>query len=443
MLEKEMAAYSDDDSEEVKQKLQQISVDLQSAKDDLAESEYDKYISDQQILLDNLFLEYENILNSRLDNIDFLLQQVIDGINATAGQVIDGINATAGAEGTLTSALGAEGAIAQAIVSAVGEKGTVKGILNTELGAVGTKLSTAMNNIWSVGEGNAKSILTMYGNNFQTQQTTTNNTLNSIKASVDKMANASDKEAQKKITANKTSGSDKKDPTKDNAPTPTPKPSTSNSTGDGKPKVGDKVKFVSGQYYYDSQGKKPLGSRNRGKQVYITSINTAKWATHPIHISTGKKLGTGDLGWLKKEQISGYATGKKKISNNEYAWTQEKGQEFIVRPSDGAILTPVAKNDSVLNAKASNNIWDMANNPTDFIKNNLGLDTANIPNDVNINNNVTQNFENVVFSMPNVRNYEEMLSTMQKDKNFERLVLSMTFDQVAGRSKLTKNKAIR
>lgn len=432
MLEKEMAAYSDDDSEEVKQKLQQISVDLQSAKDDLAESEYDKYISDQQILLDNLFLEYENILNSRLDNIDFLLQQVIDGINATAG-----------AEGTLTSALGAEGAIAMAIVSAVGENGSIKNILNKEVTAVGTSLSNAMNNIWTAEGKGTNPILATYGAGFQQQQSTTNQTLDGIKKAVDKMAGISDKNAADNVNANRTSGSDKKDPTKDNAPTPTPKPSTSNSTGDGKPKVGDKVKFVSGQYYYDSQGKKPLGSRNRGKQVYITSINTAKWATHPIHISTGKKLGTGDLGWLKKEQISGYATGKKKISNNEYAWTQEKGREFIVRPSDGAILTPVAKNDSVLNAKASNNIWDMANNPTDFIKNNLGLDTANIPNDVNINNNVTQNFENVVFSMPNVRNYEEMLSAMQKDKNFERLVLSMTFDQVAGKSKLTKNKAIR
>jgi hypothetical protein len=148
-------------------------------------------------------------------------------------------------------------------------------------------------------------------------------------------------------------------------------------------------------------------------------------------------------GWLKKSQISGYATGKKNFTNSEYAWTQEKGQEFIVRPSDGAILTPIAKGDSVLNAAASGNIWNMANNPTEFIKNNLGLDGANIPNGANVSNNVTQHFENVNFHMPNVHSYNELIAQMQKDKNFERLVLSMSIDRLAGKSGLAKGKSIR
>ena len=433
-----MAAYSGDDSEEAKQKLQQISVDLQSAKDDLAESEYDKYISDQQILLDNLFLEYENILNSRLDNIDFLLEGIIDGINATAG---DG--------GTLTSALGAEGAIAQAIVNAVGENGSIKNILNAEVTKVGTTLSNAMNGIWSVGEGNAKSILTTYGTDFQNKLTTTNAVLNGIKISIDRMVDDVDKDAQKKVTANKTSTSAKKNPTKNTSTTKKPstttkkKTTTKKSSGDGKAKVGDKVKFVSGQYYYDSQGKKPLGSHNLGKQVYITKINTAKWATHPYHISTGSKLGKGDLGWLKLSQLSGYASGKKRISNGQYAWTQENGQEYIIRPSDGAILTPVAKGDSILNAAASGNIWSMANNPAEFIKDNLKLDNANVPNGANVNNVYSQTIENVTFSMPNVHSYNEMLMQMQKDPKFDKLIKAMTIDQIAGKSSLAKNKSIR
>ena len=135
--------------------------------------------------------------------------------------------------------------------------------------------------------------------------------------------------------------------------------------------------------------------------------------------------------------------GKKKISNNEYAWTQENGQEYIVRPSDGAILTPVAKGDSVLNATASGNIWQMANNPVEFIKNNLGLDSANIPNGANVQSNYTQNLDKVVFNLPNVKNYDELLSAMQKDKNFERLILSMSIDRIAGKSSLAKGKSIR
>jgi hypothetical protein len=69
--------------------------------------------------------------------------------------------------------------------------------------------------------------------------------------------------------------------------------------GDGSPRVGDKVRYDSGSYYYSSDGLKPTGSEYRGSEVFLTSINTASWATHPYHISTGSKLGRGDLGWLR------------------------------------------------------------------------------------------------------------------------------------------------
>lgn len=450
-LRKQMAAYENDDSEEAKAKIQELKVSLEEAETELKETEWDKYIQDTSVLLDNLYTEYETILNARLDNVDFLLQQVIDGVNTAASLSTEqnaSLLASLGSEGTLASALGVDGAIASSIVNAMGENGSIKNILNKEVTDVGTKLSGAMNNIWSVGEGNAKSVLTTYGEGFQGKQTTTNTTLSGIKISVDKMANASDKEAEKKVSANKTSTSAKKDPTKDSTPTKKPatttnKTNTNKTSGDGKAKVGDKVKFVSGKYYYDSQGKKPLGSHNLGKEVYITSINTKSWATHPYHISTGKKLGSGDLGWLKLNQLSGYAAGKKNFSNNEIAWTQENGQEYIIRPSDGAILTPVAKGDSVLNATASGNIWSMANNPAEFIRDNLKMDASNVFNGANVQSNVTQHFENIVFSMPNVKNYDEMLSAMQKDKNFERLVLSLGINQIAGKSSLAKGKSIR
>ena len=424
-----MAAYENDDSEETKAKIQELKVSLEEAKEDLEETEYDKYIADQTALLDELYLEYETILNTRLDNIDYLLEQVIETINATAG-----------AEGTITSALGSEGAIALALGS---NTTAIKDTLAIESNKVGTTLSTAMNNIWSTGDGNAKSVLTMYGKGFQEKQTTTNTVLGNIKTDIAAMVDDVDKDATKKVEAPKTQPSTKKDPTGNTSTSTKPTTTTTTSSGDGKPKVGDKVKFVSGKYYYDSEGKTPLGSQHLGKQVYITKINTKSWATHPYHISTGSKLGKGDLGWLKLSQISGYATGKKNIPNSQYAWTQEGGREFIVRPSDGAILTPVAKGDSVLNSKASGNIWSMANNPAEFIKNNLKLDSSNIPVNANINNTYTQHIDKVVFDMENVKNYDEMLTQMRKDKNFERLILSMSINRIAGKSSLAKNKSIR
>lgn len=424
-LEKELAAYSGDNSEEARAKVQELKVSLEEAKTNLEETEYDKYLSDTQQMLDTLYDEYELTLNARLDNLDYLVQGVIDAVNIAAG-----------VDGTLTTALSAEGAIATALGT---NANTIKTTLENEAKNVGATLSTAMSNIWNA-EGSGNKVITMYGEGFQQQQTTTNTVLNSIKANIDRMVDDVDKDATRKVNANKTTTSAKKNPTTTKKTTATKKTS---SSGDGKPKIGDKVKYVSGQYYYDSQGKKPLGSHKKGEYVYITNINTRDWATHGYHISTGKKLGQGDLGWLKLNQLSGYATGKKNFLDNEIAWTQENGKEFIIRPSDGAILTPIAKGDSVLTSAASSNIWDMANSPAEFIKDNLNLGVANAPNNSNVQNNCVQNFEKIVFSMPNVKNYGELLLELQKDPKFDKLIKAMTIDQIAGKSSLVKNKSIR
>lgn len=452
-LQKQLSAFSNDDSEEAKAKVQQLKLELSKAEEDLKQTEYEKYISDQQKLLDSLYLEYEIILNSRLDNVDALINEVINMINTGSEATNSTLSALLGTEGSLTTSLGTALGAEGEIVKGIGSNAVlIKDTLSKEASSVGTKLSDAMNNIWS-GEGNERSVLTTYGNDFSQKSAAINTTLNDIKTTVSKLVKESDKDAANDINAGKTQSSSKVNPITNKPVTPIVnntenyKPSTNNkptsSSGDGKAKVGDRVKFVSGQYYYDSQGKQPLGYHNRGGYVYITKISTANWSTHPYHISTGKKLGSGDLGWLKLNQLSGYATGKKKISNNEYAWTQENGQEFIVRPSDGAILTPVAKGDSVLSATASGNIWSMANNPAEFIKNNLGLDSANVPNGTNVNNTYSQHIDSVVFRMDGVKNYDEMLAQMQKDKNFEKLVLSMSIDRLAGKSSLAKGKSIR
>lgn len=452
-LEKQMAAYSGDSSEEAKAKIQELKISLEEAKTELQETEYEKYIADQQKLLDNLYEEYSLTLGTHLDNIDGLINGVINVINGGTIDTNSTLSALLGTEGSLTTslntALGAEGEIVKGIGS---NAASIKNTLSTEAKNVGATLSAEMNRIWS-GEGNEKSVLTTYGNDFSQKSAAINTVLNNIKVSVDNLVRESNKEATQNVNAGKTQSSTVANPITNKPVTPiinnteTYKPPTNNkptsSSGDGKPKVGDRVKFVSGQYYYDSEGTRPLGYHNRGGYVYITKINTASWATHPIHISTGKKLGTGDLGWLKKNQISGYATGKKNFTNNEIAWTQEKGEEYIIRPSDGAILTPIARGDSVLNATASGNIWNMANNPAEFIRDNLKLDTSNVPNGSNVQNSYMQNLDKVVFNFPNVKSYDEMLAAMQKDKNFERLLLSMTIDRVAGKSSLAKGKSIR
>ncbi len=437
-LEKQMAAYSGDDSEESKAKLQELKVSLEEAKTELQETEYDKYISDQEALLDNLYTEYELILNQRLDNVDDLLSQVVDGINAAMG-----------ADGTVTSALGADGAIATAITNAVSENGSIKSILNTEATSVGTTLSNAMNNIWSVGEGNAKSVLTTYGNNFQNNQTTTNTVLGNIKADVAKMVADLNKDAVQDTNESKTNPSSKEDPVKTNN-------SNAGKGGNGKDNKDDNKNDNKddnkANFFIYKKSSYPKNKLDINKSI----VDRLKYHDYDSSFSAREKyykaMGYGDkysgtskqnlnmIAWMKK---NGYAKGAYNLPKNELAWTQENGQEFIVRPSDGAILTPIAKGDSVLTSAASNNIWNMANSPAEFIKNNLKLDASSVPNNANVHSNCTQNFDKVVFNLPNVKNYNELLTEMQRDPKFEKLILSMTIDQIAGKSSLAKNKAIR
>ena len=430
-LEKQRAAYMNDDSEESKAKLQEITVSLKEAKEDLQETEYDRYISDQQQLLDSLYEEYELILNQRLDNVDALLTQVIDAINIAAG-----------AEGTIATALGSEGVIAGMLSN---NTTTIKTSLENEAKGVGTTLSTAMKGIWSVDEGNAKSVITEYGKGFQEKQTTTNTVLGDIKAYINRMVDDVDKDAKEDIKDDKTDTSGNDGSTKDTKPPKTNPPKTE----EPKRKItNDTLMGIASSiwvYGKDSGwGNNPFREDKLTKK--IGAANAKKVQDYVNKYGASGKL--HDF-WIKHKhnldmyKYSAFASGSKYIDESQLAWTQEKGQEFIIRPSDGAILTPIAKGDSVLTSTASNNIWDMANSPAEFIKENLKLGEANVPNNSNVNNTYSQHIDNVVFRMDNIKNYNELLSEMQKDKNFEKLILSMSIDRLAGKSSLAKNKSIR
>lgn len=430
-LEKQRASYLGDTSESGKAKLQEITVSLKEAKESLEETEFDRYISQQEQLLDELYLDYENTLNARLDNTDALIQQVVDGINTAYG-----------AEGTITSALGSEGAIAQALAT---NGTTIKTTLETAATGVGTTLSTAMSNIWTAN-GSGKAIIDLYGQDFQKKQTTTNDALNNIKTDVAAMVDDVDKEAETKVDSDKTDTSANDNPSKKPDSIKSKDPNTKRkfeATEDTLKSIASVIWCVDGKGgWADDPHRKnklteKLGSSNAKKvQDYINKYGeNGKLYQHYLKLKT--------KGSLKSYYYNAFATGTKNIDETQLAWTQEKGQEFIIRPSDGAVLTPVAKKDSVLNAQASENLWNMTNSPAEFIRDNLRLDTSNVPNNSNTQNVYSQTIENVTFDFKNVKNYEEILHALKDDKRFERLVTAMTVDQIAGKSSLTKGKSIR
>lgn len=82
-----MQAYGGDDSEETRAKIQQIKVSLDEAKENLQETEYEKWISDQERLMDDLMNSVQEWINERLDNLDGLVQGVIDQTNLNTSTI--------------------------------------------------------------------------------------------------------------------------------------------------------------------------------------------------------------------------------------------------------------------------------------------------------------------------------------------------------------------
>lgn len=409
-LQKQLLAYTNDDSESGKLNRQQLSSQLKDAQESLEETQYDQYISDSKKMLSDLYDTYEQTLNARLDNLDALISSCIETINANK----ESINQT----------------------------------LGTVAGNVGYTLTSEMSNIWG-DDGSFTKVVSQYKTDLFGKFTTLQAAIDKIVVAVQEMAKASEDKAAEDVSQTDTSV-----PTQ--TPDSTPAPSTPSTpstpsepaqstpatgSGNGVPEVGDTVTFT-GSYMYTSRGAQPVGSLFAGQEnaVRIEKIqeDTPWWhPTHPYLIHAVSNPGpSGALGWVSLDQLKGYKTGSSGIDKDQYAWTQENGvPEAIIRPSDGAIMTPLMKFDSVLNGKATQNLFKLTNNPDKFYRENMISGNSGTSTNTYGAVTVEQQFN---ITVAGVANYEEFVSKMQKDNKFEKLVQSMTLDVLKGKSTIGK-----
>lgn len=392
-IEKQLAAYQGDTSEEGASKRQQLQNDLNDAKQDLAETQYERSIADQKKLLDDLYEQYEEVLNMRLDNIDVLVSDVIANVNSEAGAIRDTLEAKAD--------------------------------------SVGYTMTGSMNTIWN----SANQVITNYGTNFLSSITGVQNAINNLTNIIKQAVDASNGKASGGSSSTKPSSSTSTPKTA--TPTPTPKPATT-SSGDGVPNVGDAVTFNSGSYYYSSDGLSPTGTQMHGQTVYITKINNASWAKKKYHIAKDRNA-AHPLGWVDLSQISGYEKGIKSVPKDEMAVVGEHKKPETIVLDDGSILTPLSKNSSVFNNDAHENLWSFANDPQRFIDSMI----QNPPEVPNMFNEFTANQTNTVtinIPIDKVSDYNDFVRQLQKDSKFEKMVQTMVLEPIVGNSTIGKYK---
>lgn len=437
-LEKQLSAYQGDNSEEGALKRQDLQNQLDEARSDLEDSQYEKSISETKKLLDDLYSQYELILNMRLDNIDLLITEVIANINA--------------------------------------ESAGIRDTLISQANSVGYQLSDTMNTIWG-DNGKLIGVITTYGSNLTTAITGVQTAINNFKVLVQdaikeareraeaeikkaeeekkrqqeaEAAKKKQQQASKESSTKKPSASPVKETT--NKPTSKPlqstskpkKPTQSTSTqsmqkkpasgGDGVPRVGDAVTYVSGQYYYSSDGLTPTGNQMLGQTVYIGLINNASWATKPYALYRDPEF-TRPLGWVALDQISGYKKGAKSIPEEQLAWTQEGSPEIIVRKKDGAILTKLEPRDSVIPGNLSENLFKWGGiNPTQFMQENLG---GSLPRPLTASESPTNNIA-INISVDKVQDYNDFINQLRSDNKFEKLIQSISVDKLLKNNKFNK-----
>ena len=404
-IRRQIAAYANDTSEEARSKIQQLTVQLKDAEEDMQETQYQRYLDDQQKILDRLYNNFETYVTNRLDDRDTLLAEVSTKVDDN--------------------------------------KKEIKKTLREEGEELGTGITTTMKGLWgakndwsSIGDsitqrdGRLKELkdsitgtdnsLTAYLQNYFGNDKTNNVTskLSSILAEIEKLntnlGQYLDVNDEKTGTI---------ETTKQTITNPTVK-------SKGYYEGFDANDFVGGTTHngIDKFDQKVIDAYNS-----MVGKNGALSKVYGTYIGSKEQL-EAMYRFLKNRGY--YASGKRRLLDDELAWTQENGLEAIIRQSDGAILTPLAHNDSVLNATATQNLWDMANNPLQFIKENSAI--PNLPTRINGGDYDIQ--QSMVITLPNVMNYPEFVSQLQKDKKFEQMMQDMTINKLTGGSQLAKYK---
>ncbi len=87
-LQKQLHAYGGNDTEEARAKIQKLKVDLEAARQNLAEAEYDKYLSDMNDMLDGLYDDFESFIDEKLNDTDAILAMINDSLCSGSDSII-------------------------------------------------------------------------------------------------------------------------------------------------------------------------------------------------------------------------------------------------------------------------------------------------------------------------------------------------------------------
>ena len=390
-LQKQFMAVSGDTSEEGRLKAAQLRKSLDEAQQDLQDTEYDRYISDQQEMLDNMMNQFQDLMEKLQKDEDALLRKGIKAINDQKGVMQQIFKKTAEEYGYPTSTNLTElqtalttGRITTDIINSAKDD-SVTSVIKTEaekiVKAYGDAKSGTGGGTSSTGGDKPKPNGGDGGTKSKGQQTQTNNGQTTTKPNVAKDLDEKDTTKDEKLAIergykirealNKIKGSGYEDFWTDKNGTPE---SITNQR-------------ISANPNYDRVYKNAKGKTVRKPQ--ILTKKGLKWLA--------SKLGIKRSELNSYVKSSAFATGGiakiKPVGEDGIAWV--RNGEGFVRPED------------------VQHIRDLMAVTPDLTK--LVSSFSNQPNVKPLDKNVTKNvsIDHITFELPNVQNTVDFTDTIK------------------------------
>lgn len=389
--EKQLEAIKNDTSEETKAQIQQIKVKLEDAKQDLADSEYNQWISDQQNIVDTFESDLEDWINSRLDDLDELVQNVIDQTNTSASEIND--------------------------------------VIEKEAGDVGYTVSDAISKVMDVDSTNGTNMVNFYDKTFPNEMTTTRNSIDAIKNLLQAMKDAADKKAQEEIK--------KQQAAQQAASKPTSSPSVSSSSSSNSNSSNNSGSSNSssgwGSWFVHKADSYPK-SKLRTNSSIVDRLKL-----HNFDSSRSARAG-----YYKAMGGSGTYVGS--ASQNTWMISEMKKHGFKQGGTIGKLIRGTGEDGFIL-ARTGEEILSkekliMLKDALQYIPQNYNIASTSLPKFTQkaSNSSVDVKVDFGGITMNGVNNPEEFVTELQKSKRFEKIVQSITVDTAMGKNSLGKYK---
>lgn len=423
-LQKRLLALQGDNSESGQSKKQSISSELKDAQDQLEETEYEQYIEDQTKMLDDLATQAEEWINTRLDNLDGLIQQIIDDSNTHSGEIKDTITNTAN--------------------------------------EFGINLSDGMKSIWETNTNNINNNITSvfndFGTKFDNTMTTLNNVVSGIESKVQEMLSLANEEAaqrqaeleeqrrqQEAAESNSSSSDDYSEPDYDWDDIGGGD-SDSSSGGDG-------VDWIySPDYFPKDQLNVNTSIVDRLKSLdYDSSFGARAMYFEQMGLGNDYTGSYDDnvamLEWMKSRGIGGYRKGTKSATKGLHIYGEDNpGSEVLV--TKYGVLRQFDSGDTVFNKDQVEKLWNLSKGITtpNMYMDNLG---AKLPNITPVSTNksvdiggINVNVDKVVTDNPEDFT-RQLTNELAGNSKIQKILGEINSNQLLGRNSLSTRRYMK